>query len=108
MGEAKYKVGDEVETAGGVVKLRATIEAVRTLYRLRFANGITNEVLWDEHELTPYVPTLAVGDRVRWNRGRLVVEVICIKDNDAWVDNEGNRFTACIADLERIPTEAGQ
>ncbi len=108
MSEAKYKVGDEVETAGGVVKLRATIEAVRTLYRLRFANGITNEVLWDEHELTPYVPPLAVGDRVRHVPTGASGTIGAIRNLRAAVWCGAGWSDWCITNCERIPTEAGK
>jgi len=107
MSEAKYKVGDEVETVGGVVRLRATIEAVRTLYRLRFENGITNGVMWDEHELTPYVRPLAVGDRVRACASGCQGVIIATHKNEFWVDR-GERY-GCVTyhadELERIPTE---
>jgi len=107
MSEAKYKVGDEVETVGGCVGLPGIITEVRTVYKVRFNNGSEGCPLWNEHELRPYVRPLAVGDRVRACASGCQGVIIATHKNEFWVDR-GERY-GCVTyhadELERIPTE---
>ena len=109
MSEAKYKVGDDVRVPA--VSDPLTIVAVETCYRFS-----PNGALWREDELTPYVPPLAVGDRVRHINlsDRPLGEIAAIKNDVAaiWCDWETDGdfdwFGFPLRTLQRIPTEAGK
>lgn len=108
MSEAKYKVGDEVETVGGDVNLRATIVEVRTLYKLRFKDATHSCPLWNEDELRPYVRPLAVGDRVRHTFTGASGTIGAIRDGKAAVWNGRGWDDWFVDNCERIPEEAGK
>lgn len=103
MGEAKYKVGQEMASPRFAGPRKIT--AVRHFYQLE-----PTDVLWGEDELTPYVRPLAVGDRVRATSGMKGV-IVATHNGEYWVDR-GKEYGGCntyqAKELERIPTEAGK
>ena len=101
MSEAKYKVGDVVVSVCHP-KPRA-ITRVLTCYA--FADGTG---MYCESELTPYVRPLAVGDRVRHKYAEYegVIDAIRGPKASVWACGQWNVWA--IANIERIPEEAGK
>lgn len=111
MSDAKYKVGQEVTY--GEARGPAVVVAVRPagwVYDLRWGNGAKDVVHgYRECDLTPYVPPLGVGDRVRSSSFSGVYCIKAIHMESAWIwSDDGKYVTRPLYDLERIPTEANQ
>jgi len=116
MSEAKYKVGQELQTNEGD---RHIVEEIRHRYVVRRTHaepvkgvrltvGAINE--YREEDLTPYVRPLAVGDRVRCKADHAYSGVIdAIRDGKACLWRSYMAWdTMQIQYLERIPPEAGK
>ncbi len=112
---AKYKIGQELQTADGD---RHVVEEIRYRYVVKRVHAVSMPGVrpgigclnsYDEEELTPYVKPLGVGDRVRSSSFSGVYCIKAIHMESAWIwSDDGKYVTRPLYDLERIPTEANQ
>ena len=114
MSEAKYKVGQELQTSDGdrhiveEIRYRYVVKRVYAVPMPGVRPGIGCLNSYDEEELTPYVPPLGVGDRVRhkWATFTGVIDAIRGGKASVWCGQSWAEWD--LKNLERIPPEANQ
>ena len=104
MNEPKFKIGQVMVNPHNANPL--PIAEIVTCYR--FVKDIG--ALWREDELSPYVRPLAVGDRVRRTDNDRTGTLKAVHGHEACylADSGCGLVVVKLANLERIPTEAGQ